>query len=70
LTGLKRWVLRACLKEGRVGDCQMWMGREFQREGAATEKALSPQVRSLVLGFVSVDLRRRVWVWRERRLER
>jgi len=27
------------------------MGRRvFQREGAATEKALSPQVRSLVLG--------------------
>jgi len=46
---LKRWVLRAFLKEGRVGDCRMWMGRVFQREGAATEKALSPQVRSLVL---------------------
>jgi len=55
----------------------MWMGRRaFQREGAATEKALSPQVRSLVLGtdeqFVSADLRRRVGVWREgrRRSER
>jgi len=33
-----------------VGDCRMWLGRAFQREGAATEKALSPQVRSLVLG--------------------
>jgi len=43
---LKRWVLRACLKEGRVADCRMWMGRRaFQREGAATEKVLSPQVR-------------------------
>ena len=27
----------------------MWMGRAFQREGAATEKALSPQVQRLVL---------------------
>jgi len=72
---LKRWVLRASFKEGRVGDCRMWMGRVFQREGTATEKALSPQVPSLVLGtdkqFVSADLRRRVGVWRgRRRLER
>ena len=35
--------------------CGMWLGREFQRDGAATEKALSPQVRSLVLGV-------RVWL--------
>ena len=52
----------------------MWLGREFQRDGAATEKALSPQVRSLVLGVlsvvVSVDLRRRVEVWGRRRSER
>jgi len=38
----------------------MWMGRAFQREGAATEKALSPQVPSLVLGtdkqFVSAQV--------------
>ena len=49
----------------------MGMGRVFQREGAATEKALSPQVRSLVLGifkqFVSPDLRLRVGAWRGRR---
>jgi len=54
-----------------VGDCRMWMGRAFQREDAETEKALSPQVRSLVLRtdkqFVSADLRRRVGVWRGRR---
>ena len=27
----------------------MWMERAFQREGAATEKAMSPKVLSLVL---------------------
>jgi len=46
-------------------------GEGVPEEGAATEKALSPQVRSLVLGtdkqFVSADLRRRVGVWWGRR---
>ena len=42
----------------------MCLGRVIQREGAATEKALSPQVRCLVLGggvrkFASEE--RRVW---------
>ena len=41
----------------------MGMGRVFQREGAATEKALSPQVRRLVLMvfrvFAPADLRQR-----------
>ena len=32
----------------------MWWVREFQRKGAATEKALSPPIRSLVLGVLSV----------------
>uniref|UniRef100_UPI003AB06FCF zinc finger BED domain-containing protein 5-like n=1 Tax=Centroberyx gerrardi TaxID=166262 RepID=UPI003AB06FCF len=49
------------------------MGRAFQREGAATEKALSPQVRSLVLVVfrvvASADLRHRVGVWRGMRSE-
>ena len=29
----------------------MWCGNEFHREGAATEKGPSPQVRHLVLGI-------------------
>ena len=52
----------------------MWMGRAFQREGAATEKALSPQVRHLVLMvfrvFAPADLRQQVGAWRGRRSER
>ena len=56
--------MRACLNDGRVFVCLMWLGRVLQREGAATEKAMSPQVRSLVLGVVRVvvfaDLRDRV----------
>ena len=52
---------------------RMWLGRELQREGAATEEALSPQVQSVVLGalsvVVSVDLWQQVgvWWWRRRR---
>lgn len=46
---MKRWVLRACLNAGRVFVWRMWDGRAFQRDGAAAEKALSPQDRSLVL---------------------
>ena len=36
---LKRWVLRACLNDGSVKACWMWLGRELQREDAATERA-------------------------------
>ena len=32
----------------------MWMGRAFQREGAATEKALSPKGPALGPGGMSV----------------
>ena len=32
----------------------MWLGTAFQRKGAAIEKALSPQVRNLVLVVISV----------------
>jgi len=40
---LNRWVLREVLKEeSGVLD---GLGREFQREGAPMEKALSPQAR-------------------------
>ena len=52
----------------------MGRGRSFQKEGAAAEKALSPQVRRLVLMvlrvFAPADLRQRVGVWRGRRSER
>ena len=42
---VKRYVLSADLKEERAGETLMWEGSEFQRVGAATEKARSPQVR-------------------------
>lgn len=32
----------ACLNNGRVLACQMWLGRVFQREGAPPERALCP----------------------------
>ena len=71
---LKRWVLRACLNVGRVLACLMWLGRAFQRDGAAAEKAPSPQVRSLVLVVLRVvwssDLRQREGVWRGTRSAR
>ena len=38
------------LKLSRVGELRIKMGREFQRVGAATLKALSPKVLSLVRG--------------------
>ena len=47
---VKRWSLRAALKLSRVGAWRISMGREFQRVGAATLKALSPKVRRLVQG--------------------
>ncbi|KAM3861005.1 dihydroxyacetone phosphate acyltransferase-like [Diretmus argenteus] len=60
---VKRWVLRVALKILREGASLMDFGSAFQREGAATEKALSPQVRRLVLGTwrrpASLDLRER-----------
>lgn len=37
------------LKVDRLVQALMCLGSEFQREGAAMEKALSPQVRWLVL---------------------
>ena len=51
------------------------LGREFQREGAAAEKALSPQVRCLVLSggvrrFASDERRLRDGLWRWSKLVR
>ena len=43
-------VLRADLKESKVGAFRKFEGREFQRVGAATLKALSPKVRRKVRG--------------------
>ena len=64
---VKRYVLRADLKEERVGETLMWEGSEFQRVGAATEKARSPQVRRSVRGTCSrlaeMDLRNREGAW-------
>ena len=45
---LKRWVLREALNTASVEDSLMCNGSGFQRVGAATEKALSPQVRFLI----------------------
>uniref|UniRef100_A0A3B4AYT8 Polycomb group protein RNA binding region domain-containing protein n=1 Tax=Periophthalmus magnuspinnatus TaxID=409849 RepID=A0A3B4AYT8_9GOBI len=42
-------VLSSFLKVGRSEQSRRGLGSEFQRVGAAMEKALSPQVRSLVL---------------------
>ena len=69
-----RWVFRAVLKVGREGASLMFLGSSFQRVGAATEKALSPHVRRLVLGGLrrpaSLDLREREGLCGLRRLER
>ena len=52
----------------------MRLGSSFQRVGAATEKALLPQVRSLALEGsrrpASLDLRERDGVYGSRRSER
>ena len=53
----------------------MCLGRAFQRAGAATEKALSPQVLSLILlgttrRPASLDLREREGACGTRRAER
>ena len=45
---MNRWVFSAVLKAGSEGASRMFLGRVFQRVGAATEKALSPQVLSLI----------------------
>ena len=44
---LKRWVLVRVLNWDRLVQSRMCCGSEFQREGAAMEKALSPQVVAL-----------------------
>ena len=41
------------MKDGKLFACRLWLGRGFQREGEATEKA---QVWSLVLVFFFVQL--------------
>ena len=61
---LKRWVFSADLKVGSEGASLMFLGSAFQRVGAATEKALSPQVFLLTLlgpsrRPASLDLRER-----------
>ena len=53
MASVKRCFLSADLKEERVGETLMWEGSEFQRLGAAAEKAQSPQVRRLVRGTCS-----------------
>ena len=56
------------LKVGRCVQIRMGLGSEFQREGAAMEKARSPQVRCLVHAggermFPSDEWRSREGVW-------
>ena len=62
---LKRWVLREALNMASVGDSLMCNGSGFQRVGAATAKARSPQERFSVMCVNSrrlafLDLRSRV----------
>ena len=69
---LKRWDLSWVLNDGRESEFRMVSGREFQRVGAATAKALSPRVRylALVMGvrrLWSAERSRRVGEWRRRR---
>ena len=57
---------------GRSEQVRIGLGRVFQREGAATLKALSPQVQCLVMGgsdrrFVSEERRQRLGEWGSRR---
>ena len=59
---LKRWVLVRGLNVDKFGQFRMCNGSAFQRVGAATEKALSPQVRCLVSGG-----RERRWAPEDRR---
>ena len=65
---LIRWVLVIVLKIVSSVGSLMCLWREFQREAAATEKALSPQVWCLVLWgggrkFVSEEWRVRDGLW-------
>ena len=59
--------MRSDLNEVRSVQSRMCLGREFQRVGAATEKARSPQVRHLDLGMerrlALVERREREVVW-------
>lgn len=45
---MNRWVLITDLNQGRSVQSQMCVGRDFQREGAATEKSQSSPVQCLV----------------------
>ena len=72
---LKRWVFSANLNVGSEGASLICFGSAFQRVGAATEKALSPQVFLLIfLGTsrrpASLDLRERDGACGCRRAER
>ncbi len=71
---VKRWVLRDDLKVSKVGALRILEGREFQRIGAATLKALSPKFFRLVRGMdsrpVSEDRRFRDGVYWWRRSDR
>ena len=69
-TILKRWDLVSVFKVLSSAQSLMCLGIVFQREGAATEKALSPQVQCLVLWggvrrFASEEQRVRdgLWQW-------
>lgn len=39
-----KWVFRQVLKIDSAGACLMWRGKSFHKEGAAIEKALSPDL--------------------------
>lgn len=67
---LKRWVLRRAVKVDKSEQWLMWLGKEFQREGSATEKVLLPLVQCLILSGVErrlasekQRLQEGVWWW-------
>ena len=51
---LRRWVFRASLNDGSVLACRMCLGREFQRDGVATEKAQeqTPDICCLIIQYL------------------
>ena len=53
---LRRWVFRASLKDGSVLACRMCLGREFQRDGVATEKAQeqTPDICCLIIQICNI----------------
>ena len=53
---LNRNVFSPALKESSVCVALRWSGRLFHKRGAAEQKALSPMVRSLVLGTQRSEL--------------